>query len=159
MPYLARWWLAAMLTGTSFAVGPSLAENLQAPVCRVVLLEEQTDLEDLTLDLDLLRSEAAAMEQIFKLVDSLWKEEAIERIIFLEAKHDHDVARLAVEEGRLRVSSQKAVVEPDRREKTETDEAARGDLSEIRLEPRSISSRAAGSRRGGSRGPRPAMAP
>jgi hypothetical protein len=100
-----------MLLGVPFAVGSTHAEDLAIPVCRLVLLEEETDLEDRALDLDLARSEAIAMEQIFKLIDSLWKEDAIERIVFLAAKHDHDVARLAVEEGRLRVARQEALVE------------------------------------------------
>jgi hypothetical protein len=108
---LRRSALVAVLLGAPFGAGPSHAEDPQIPVCRLILLEEQTDLEDLELDLDLARSEAVAMEQIFKLVDSLFKKEAIERIVFLRAKHDYDVARLAVDEGRLRVAKQEALVE------------------------------------------------
>ena len=83
----------------------------QHRICRFVLAEEQIERDDLELQFDLARSEFAAAEEIFALVDSLWKNDAIERILYLRAKHDRDATRIDVERLRFLVERQDAVIE------------------------------------------------
>ena len=80
-------------------------------LCRFVLADEQIELDDLKLEFDLARSEFAAAEEIFALVDKLWKNDAIERIAYLNFLHDRDARGIDVERRRFQVERQDAVIE------------------------------------------------
>jgi len=70
---------------------PALATPQGRPlVCDLVLAEERFDRDDLERDVQLALSEREAAGKIFDLVDALWKNEAVEEIVYLRAKHDRD---------------------------------------------------------------------
>lgn len=77
-------------------------------ICPLVLHQEQVNREEREIAVDLAVSRLAAAESIFDLVDRLWKEEAVQRIVYLAAKHDRDVAAINVKRQRLRLKRQEA---------------------------------------------------
>lgn len=94
--------------------GLSLAaegKGLEESWCRFLLAEEHRERDDLEVELDLARSESAAAEKIYGMVERLWKEEAIERMVFLLARHESETTRLEVERRRLRLERQEAIIE------------------------------------------------
>ena len=50
-------------------------------------------------------------EEILVLLDGLWKNDAVERLIYLEGKHHRDVAKVSLKRARRRLERQQAVVE------------------------------------------------
>lgn len=87
------------------------AQAIPRAFCELMLHEERLELKQWELELDLARSEFAAFEKIFKLIDELWKAKAIERMAYLESKHDRDAAKLALERADLIVERQEALIE------------------------------------------------
>ena len=81
------------------------------PICPLVLHQEQVNREERELAVDLAVSHLAASESIFTLVDQLWKDDAVERMVYLTVKHDHEVAEIEVRRQRLLLKRQEAVVE------------------------------------------------
>jgi hypothetical protein len=104
-------WLFIAVGISIAAAAPLLAQDLPLPLCRLVLETEQFDLEDDRLALDLARSNFAAFEEIYKLIEGLWRHEAIPRMAHLEAKHDRDAAELDLQRAHLIVERQEAIVE------------------------------------------------
>jgi len=74
-----------------------------------MMREERIEREDLELDVDLARSAFEAYEQIFVMIDGLWKADAIERMAYLRGKYDYESARLSLEQAELVVARQKAL--------------------------------------------------
>jgi hypothetical protein len=89
----------------------ALAENATNPLCTLVQREERLHLEAYELESGRADTRLAAEEQIFTLVDALWKDGLIERITHLKAKHDRDVARIDVDRRQLLLKRQQAVIE------------------------------------------------
>ena len=81
------------------AQGPSSAEPILRADCRVVLEEERQDRDAVALEVDLARSELVAAEEVFGLLESLWENDAVERLLYLTGKHQRD--RLAINVERL----------------------------------------------------------
>jgi hypothetical protein len=100
-------WLAIL----AVSHGLSQAQAIQRTLCELVLHEERLDLKEWELELSLARSDFAAFEKIFKLVDELWRDKAIERMAYLKSKHDRDAAKLALERADLIVERQEALIE------------------------------------------------
>ncbi len=98
---------AAPLTGLDSLV----ASDLPPPFCRTALHEETLQLENARLEVDLARSGFEAYGEIFELIEGLREAEAIQRMIWLEAKYDYDSARLALERADLQLERQAALVE------------------------------------------------
>jgi hypothetical protein len=63
-------------------------------LCRLVLHEEVVDRDDLALDRDVAETTLAATEEVYGLLERLWQEEAVARLLYQRALHDRDVARL-----------------------------------------------------------------
>jgi len=82
-----------------------------ARVCEILLLEEQNDREDFALVLALADDELIAAQEIFELLDALWKSDAVERLSYLTGKHDRDAAKLAKERDALLLERQDALIE------------------------------------------------
>ena len=80
-------------------LGPGAAaeETILRADCRVVLEEERQDRDAVALELDLARSELVAAEEVFGLLDRLWKSDATERLRYLSGKHQRDRAAIGVE--------------------------------------------------------------
>jgi len=73
------------------------ADDVHDVFCTFLTHQEQIDLDELNLDLDLARSEKQAAAEIFELVDGLWKNDAIERMVYLASKNDRDRTALNVD--------------------------------------------------------------
>jgi hypothetical protein len=104
-------WLLIAVSISIAGAAPLLAQDLPLPLCRLVLETEQFDLEDDRLALELAQSNFAAFEEIYKLIEGLWRHEAIPRMTYLEAKHDRDAAELDLQRAHLIVERQEAIVE------------------------------------------------
>jgi len=85
------------------------AEKWNADICEVAMHEKRIEREDLELEVDLARSDFEAYEQIYSLIDGLWKADAIERMTWLRAKYDYESAKLHLEQAGLVVKRQKAL--------------------------------------------------
>ena len=92
---------------------PSLlvAQEILYPLCNVALHEERLELADFELDADVARSNVAAFGEIFRLIEGLWKADAIDRMSYLRAKYDYDAATLTLEQNDLILARQQALVE------------------------------------------------
>lgn len=113
MSFLSRSGIP-LLVAVSLALAGSLpapAAEIYPPLCDLVIHQERLDLEEYRLLLDLARSDFAAYEEIFGLIEALWREDAIERMVYVEAKYDRDSARLALESADLVVERQQALIE------------------------------------------------
>ncbi len=80
-------------------------------VCVALLEDERVQLQDYELDIELRQARLVAFEKIYALVDGLRQHAAIERLIWLEAQHDRDGARLELERARLILDRQQSLVE------------------------------------------------
>jgi hypothetical protein len=103
--------IALSLLALSAPLSAEPADEGSHPLCMLARYEERLDLEARELAVDRADSRLVAAEQIFALVDALWKDELIERIVHLAAKHDRDVAQVDVKRQRLALRRQQAVVE------------------------------------------------
>ncbi len=113
MSYVGTSWrtlfcgLAILLMSNDLA----RARAIQEALCELSLHEERLELKDWELELNLARSDFAAFEKIFKLIDELWRDKAIERMAYLGSKHDRDAAKLELERADLIVERQEALIE------------------------------------------------
>jgi len=101
------FFLGALTLGTS----PILADETFLPGCRAVLHEEGVRRENRALDVGLAETRSAAAAEIYGLVAKLWEQENIERIIYLRAKRNRDLARLEVERAAKLLDRQTTYVE------------------------------------------------
>ena len=96
----------------SFAIGFACSVALSSDAtCDVLLADERVQLADLDLEVRLARARLNAFEQIFGLIDGLRQNDAIERMVWLEAKYERDAARVAMERADLVVARQRVLVE------------------------------------------------
>jgi hypothetical protein len=79
--------------------------------CKVLMLEEQNDREDYALALDLADDELVAAQEIYELLEALWKNDAVQRLSYVTGKHDRDAAKLAKERDALLLERQDALIE------------------------------------------------
>ena len=79
--------------------------------CRALLEDERVQLADLALEVRLAQARLDAFEEIFGLIDGLWQNEAIERMVWLEAKYDRDAARISRDRAGLIVKRQQALID------------------------------------------------
>lgn len=80
-------------------------------VCDLVLADQRLARDDLDRDVQLALSDREASAKIFDLVEALWKNEAIEKIIYLRAKHDRDATRIDHDRARHALDRQEAALE------------------------------------------------
>jgi hypothetical protein len=80
-------------------------------VCTALLEDERAQMADYELEVELAQSKLAAFEKIYELIDSLRKQEAIEKMTWLKAQHDRDAARLGLERARLILARQQSHIE------------------------------------------------
>ena len=90
---------------------PVLAQDEFAALCPFFLHERQSELEDLELAIQLDQTRLELAEEIFVLLDGLWKNDAVQRLVYLAGKHHRDVAKVSLERARRRLERQQAVVE------------------------------------------------
>jgi hypothetical protein len=84
-----------VLLAVSFC-GVAQAEDRSALLCRLLLAQSGIDVDERELEIRQAETEQEAAAEIFTLVDSLWKNQVVERLIFLGARHSKDVTRLSV---------------------------------------------------------------
>ena len=113
MQYLANpgTFLLAVLFALVASAMPSIAQDLPAPVCDVVIHDELAELEDARVAVDLAKSDFAAYEKIFKMIEGLQEAGTIPHMDYLKAKYDRDAAKLALEASDLILERQAALVE------------------------------------------------
>ncbi len=97
---MARCTLILLVTAWA-ALGSAAADDPHHPLCRLFLHEDQREREAHDLALRLARADYAAREEIFGLLDSLWKIQGVERLVYLTGKHERDRAKIEVERLRL----------------------------------------------------------
>ncbi|ANM31095.1 hypothetical protein ABI59_18220 [Acidobacteria bacterium Mor1] len=79
--------------------------------CDVLIADERVQLADHALEVRLAEARLSAFEDIYALIDGLWQREAIERMVWLEAKYERDAARVALERAGLVLERQEFLVE------------------------------------------------
>lgn len=109
LPHIRRSVAAWILLGT--AAGSLLADEAQHPLCSTLIDEERIQLEDAVLAAEVARSSFVAHEKIYRLIRGLWDADAVERMVYLEAKYDHDSYKLALERANLALEKQKALID------------------------------------------------
>jgi hypothetical protein len=112
MPHIAKpgLLLPAVLLALFTNVGQIGAQDLSAPVCEVVIYDEQGELEDAQLTVDLAKSDFTAYERIFAMIQGLWKAGTIPHMDYVKAKYDRDAAKLKLERADLILERQAALV-------------------------------------------------
>ena len=90
---------------------PAFADDAVYRICSLVRHQEQVDREELELEVELAEAHGTAAESIFGLVDRLWESDAVERIVYLAARHERDVAVLDVKRSQLLLQRQEAEIE------------------------------------------------
>ena len=106
--------LVATIAGLLLAgSGAGAEEPILRADCRVVLEEERQDRDVVALELDLARSELVAAEEVFGLLDRLWKSDATERLRYLSGKHQRDRTSITVERLENLLEQQEALIEQD----------------------------------------------
>jgi hypothetical protein len=90
---------------------PSAAQGIPTTFCQLVIDEEELELEEFALELDLKRTEFAARVEIFAMIDELWQNEMVERMIHLKTKFERDSTRLEFEAADLAVERQRALID------------------------------------------------
>jgi hypothetical protein len=90
---------------------PGSAQNIPAPVCKVAIYEELSELADARAAGDLARSDFAAYEKIFDMIKGLWDAKTIPDMDYMKAKYDRDAAKLTLEKYDLILERQGALVE------------------------------------------------
>jgi len=102
--------LLILLPSTSGS-GAVKAEETNYPLCDLVIYEEMSELEDARIAVDLAKSDFAAYERIFEMIEGLWKAKTIPHMVYVEARYDRDAARLALEQSDLILERQAVLVE------------------------------------------------
>jgi len=108
---MRRVGIAFFLGALGLGTFPLLADETFLPGCRAVLHEEGVRRENRALDVGLAETRSAAAAEIYALVAKLWEQENIERIIYLRAKRNRDVAGLEVERAARLLDRQTTYVE------------------------------------------------
>lgn len=108
---MMRFLTLLSLLALSSPTGAASAERMPSDLCRLVLEEEQIELLDAQLEVGLSRSSVEAFEEIFTLIEGLWEGEAVERMVYLGARHDRDAARLSLESAELLLERQRALID------------------------------------------------
>ncbi len=93
------------------AVSAAAADEVEHPICTLLLHEERIELEKWELSVDVAEARLAAAESIFVMADALWKDELIERIRYLLFEHERDVAVIDVKRRALSLKQQEALTE------------------------------------------------
>lgn len=104
---LARAGLLLMAL-QAFGVTWGPADEAVRPICPLALHQARTDLDEVRLEVVVAGTKLRAAERILVLLDDLWKEEAVQRIVYLAGKHDRDAARLDLERREFLVTRQQA---------------------------------------------------
>jgi len=101
-------WVAVVV---GIVPAAAAATDPSRSMCLFLVERERSDRDDLALEVDLARSRLSAAQQIFDLLDGLWGEQAVERLLWLAGRHERDVARLEQSLAQQRLARQEAVVD------------------------------------------------
>ena len=93
------------------SAGPLAAQTVEHALCPMLIHDESIELEDAALAVTLARADFSAHEKIYKLIAGLWDADAVERMVYLKTKYDHDSYKLALERADLAVEEQQALVD------------------------------------------------
>jgi len=76
--------------------GAVQAADRSAQLCRLLLAQSGIEVADRELAVEQAGTQQVAADEIFALVDGLWKSQVVERLTYLRARHDKDTTRLSV---------------------------------------------------------------
>lgn len=111
---LPRHLVAATLCALGcLLLSPSAAGAQEgfAGLCSLFMQQTQAELEDLDLAVQQNETRFEVAEEIFVLVDDMWRNDLVERLPYLAVKHRRDVAEVSLEQARRRRDRQRAVVD------------------------------------------------
>jgi hypothetical protein len=112
MRYTLQLLLILLVLLPSFSKsGAVKAEEFYYPFCDLLIYEELSELEDARIAVDLAKSDFAAYERIFEMIEGLWKAKTIPHMAYIEAKYDRDAARLELEKADLILERQSVLVQ------------------------------------------------
>ena len=103
--------VTASILSALVASSVTTADETVHPICPLVLHQERVHRVERALAVDLAVSRLAAEDSIFALVDQLWENDAVERMVYLAVKHNRDVAEIEVKRQQLLLKRQEAEVE------------------------------------------------
>jgi len=90
---------------------PAAAQEGIDGLCPLFLQQQQIELEDLELAVEADETRLQVAEEIFGLLDDLWRNEIAERLFYLGVKHNRDAAEVGLHRTRRLLERQQAVVE------------------------------------------------
>ncbi|MGD8328701.1 MAG: hypothetical protein PVJ49_04645 [Acidobacteriota bacterium] len=89
---------------------PAAAQDALDGLCPVLLHQERIDLEDLELEVSAEETRLRVADELFVLVDEMWRNDLFQRLPYLGVKHRRDAARIALDRARQQLERQQAVV-------------------------------------------------
>ena len=113
MSHLKSFRMAVMAGIVLLAAGRGGVAAQQKPgsLCSPLIQEEMLQLEEFELEVELARAEFAARVRIFEMIDKLWENKVIERMIFLQSRYERDSTRLQFEAADRVAERQEALIE------------------------------------------------
>jgi len=89
---------------------PAVAQDALAGLCPVLLHQERIDMEDLALEVSAEETRLKVADELFVLVDEMWRNDLFQRLPYLGVKHRRDAASIALDRARRLLERQQAVV-------------------------------------------------
>lgn len=90
---------------------PAAAQQGFDGLCTLFLHQQRIELEDLEVTVLEAEEHLRVSEEIFELVDELWRNDLFERLPYLNVKHRRDTARISLERTQRQVDRQRAVID------------------------------------------------
>ncbi len=108
---LRRIGLTVSILCAVVVTGVATADETVPSICPLILHQERVDGEERELAVDLAESRLTAAAAIFTLVEELLENDAVERMVYLTVKHDHDVAEIELKRQRLLLKRKEAEID------------------------------------------------
>jgi hypothetical protein len=90
---------------------PAAAQGDLTGLCALFLQQQQTELEDFELAVEADETRLQVAEELFGLLDDLWRNDIAERLFYLGVKHRRDAADVNLQRSRRLLERQQAAVE------------------------------------------------
>ncbi len=108
---LRRIGLTVSILCAVVVTGVATADETVPAICPLILHQERVDGEERELAVELAESRLTAATASFTLVEELLENDAVERMVYLTVKHDHDVAEIELKRQRLLLKRKEAEID------------------------------------------------